>query len=129
MEDEASVLPFMDELQEAWRNRDLGAYLRLWAEDADLVNRSGQYFRGRQAIEEQWRWLFERGFPEIFSAETVIASVREIAPGVAVVHQRRFEPARSSIAVYVLLRAEGAWKVQAATISPEIETPGLRKPV
>ena len=129
MEDEASVLPFMDELQEAWRNRDLGAYLRLWAEDADLVNRSGQYFRGRPAIEEQWRWLFERGFPEIFSAETVIASVREIAPGVAIVHQRRFEPARTSIAVYVLSRAEGNWRVQAATISPEMETPGRRRPV
>ena len=100
----AEIQQFMAGLQGAWSRQDLAEYLSYWSADADVVNRAGQRFRGLAQAAAQWRRLFERGLTEIFTAETEVIGVRRIAPGVVVVHQARREPARDSLAVYVLVR-------------------------
>ncbi|XXF76948.1 nuclear transport factor 2 family protein [Myxococcaceae bacterium GXIMD 01537] len=105
-------------LERCWRQRDMTAYLAHFAEDADLVNRSGTWFRGKERIGEQLRWLAEHGRPELFSMKLVLESTRFVAPGVAILVQRRDEGARESLATYVLTRQGSTWKVQSISIAP-----------
>ena len=119
----------MAEVQDAWERRDLAGYVSHWSAEADVVNRGGQSFHGLVAAEQQWRRLFDRGFPEVFAAQTEVTGVRLISPEVAVVHQVRRESTRESIAVYVLARTAGpsgesdggsgrCWRVETLTIAP-----------
>jgi ketosteroid isomerase-like protein len=114
---------FMAEVESAWQRRDFEAYLAHFAEDADLVNRVGRWFKGKAAIRQQLRWLDERGHPEMFVAQSKVEKVRFVAPGVVSLHQRRLDGSRLvSLATYLIARAPQGWRIQTLTIAP-IEPP------
>lgn len=106
------------DLRAAWQARDSAAYLALLADDVDVVNRGGQRLAGRAAFGQQLNWLLDKGFPEIFTAEHTVESIRMISPNVAVVHELRVESSRRSVAVHVLVLREGRWVVESISIIP-----------
>src|SRR5690349_8752705 len=112
----ADVVEFMERMQEAWRAADIETYVAMFDEDADLVNRGGQWHRGRAVIAERLRELAQTGRPALFAAERRIESIRLIAPTVAVVHELWLEPDRTAHATYVLAGQGASWRVTAATV-------------
>ena len=63
-------------------------------------------------------WLMGKGLPAIFTARHTVEAVRLIGDGIAVVHERRVEPERESVAVYVVVRRDGRWRVESISIVP-----------
>jgi uncharacterized protein (TIGR02246 family) len=116
------ITDVMARLLVAWQARDVPSYLALLTDDVDVVNRGGQRLAGKEAFERQLNWLLGRGFPEIFTAEHTVESVRVPVPGVALVHELRVESRRRSRATYVLTRQDGRWLVESISIAP-IEPP------
>lgn len=108
----------MAELLAAWQARDLERYLALLSPDVDVVNRGGKWMAGRAAARDQFEWLMSKGLPEIFTARHTVEALRLLGDDTAVVHERRVEPERESIAVYVVVRREGRWLVESISIVP-----------
>ncbi|HVX45437.1 MAG TPA: SgcJ/EcaC family oxidoreductase [Mycobacteriales bacterium] len=108
------ITEFMHDLHVAWRAADVENYLAAFAEDADLVGRTGQRYSGRAEIAAQLRKLARAGRPALFAAERRIDTIRLIAPTVAVVHETWIEPDRTVHATYVLTRRE-RWLISATS--------------
>jgi uncharacterized protein (TIGR02246 family) len=73
--------------QEAWNQHDAKAYAALFAEDGDLVNVVGWWWKGRKEIESKLTDAFAFVFRE--STLTITqADVRFLAPEIAVAHMR-----------------------------------------
>lgn len=111
--DTADVAAFMERMQRAWKAADIETYVAAFDEEADLVNRGGQWHRGRAVIAARLRELSR---PALFAAQRRIESIRLIAPAVAVVHELWLEPDRTAHATYVLARREDTWRVTLATV-------------
>lgn len=114
MSDEVEIAEFLQRLHTAWRDADIDSYVAAFADDADLVGRTGQRHSGRAAIAAQLQELARSGRPALFAAERVVESVRIIAPLVAVVHELWIEPDRTVHAIYVLTRRE-RWLISVAS--------------
>ena len=115
---EVDIGAVLEELRTAWQARDAAAYLALLADNVDVVNRGGQRLAGKAAFAQQLEWLLDKGYPEIFTADHTVESIRELSPGVAVAHELRVEPNRRSVAVYVLVTRQGRWLVDSISIVP-----------
>ena len=50
--DEAEIRALIQQLGEAWNKHDVKAFLARMADDADAVNRFGQWYRGRTQLEK-----------------------------------------------------------------------------
>lgn len=73
----------------AWNEHDAGALAALFTDDADFVNVTGLWFRGRARIEEAHAYGFER----IFGASTMrVGNVKErkLSDVAAVLHARAY---------------------------------------
>jgi uncharacterized protein (TIGR02246 family) len=106
------VAEFMDGLQRAWRAADIETYIAAFDEHADMVNRAGQRYRGRETIAERLRELTR---PALFAADRRTESIRVISPTVAVVHELWLEPDRTARATYVLALCDEGWRITLAT--------------
>lgn len=115
---EADIRRTMDSLLAAWRARDPDRYLAHFAEHADVVNRGGHRLAGREQAGERFRWMMTGGLPAMFTAEHTIESIRALTPDVVLVHERRTEPERVSVAAYTLVRHGDRWLVESVSISP-----------
>ncbi|MCI0574311.1 MAG: hypothetical protein L0Y66_26570 [Myxococcaceae bacterium] len=121
MGSELSAAGFLEQVQADWAARRLDAYLSHFAENADILNRTGAWFRGRAAFRPQLEWLFTRGVegrPELFSPTTRVESARELGPGLWVLVQHREEGPRQSRATWVLSHSAGRWLVETVTVAP-----------
>jgi uncharacterized protein (TIGR02246 family) len=127
-EDEKSIHALILDMEQRWRERDLPAYLAHFSEDADLVNRAGTWLKGKAQMEKQFRWLMEKGRPEMFSMKTRVEAIRPITPGVFILIQHRDESVRQSLATYVITRREDRWFVQSISIAPVEPPPGPQTP-
>ncbi|WP_395808755.1 SgcJ/EcaC family oxidoreductase [Archangium minus] len=119
--DEAAVLELLGQLHDAWGRGDADGFAALFTEDADYVVFDGSHLKGRAAIAESHRPLFER-FMKGSRLVGESPSVRFLTPGVAVVHgkgailmarQKRPSRGRLSVQTLVAVKQEGRWRFTA----------------
>jgi len=108
--------------QQAWNQHDAKAYAALFAEDGEVVNVVGWWWRGRNEIERKLTDAFASVFRE--STLTITeATVRFLTPEIAVAHVRwtmsgaRTPPGipepREGIQTIVLQKLGGTWMIAA----------------
>ncbi|HEX5503223.1 MAG TPA: SgcJ/EcaC family oxidoreductase [Thermomicrobiales bacterium] len=117
--DEAAVRVLVQRMNDAWGDAD--AFAAVFTEDADYVVFDGTHLRGRRAIAEAHRPLFER----FLKGSRLVAeppAVRFLAPDVALVHgmgailrarQRRPSRGRLSVQTLVAVKGEDGWRLTA----------------
>jgi uncharacterized protein (TIGR02246 family) len=132
--DEEQVRRAVNSFAETWNHHDMEAFGRLFAPDADFVNVAGDWWKGRQAIEE--RHAYAHGtipadtpgdlprYWGIFKTSTLRFTqidVRFLRKDVAVVHvgmellgDARTTNPRHSTATFILTRQNGGWLIAAA---------------
>jgi uncharacterized protein (TIGR02246 family) len=117
--DEAAVRALLQRLYEAWGDAD--AYAAAFTADADYIAFDGSHFRGRRAIAEGHRPLFER-FLKGSRLVGESSSVRFLTPDVALIHgkgavvrasQRRPSRGRLSVQTLVAVRQADGWRLAA----------------
>jgi uncharacterized protein (TIGR02246 family) len=119
----------------AWNRHDAEAYAKLFAEDGDVVNVAGWWWKGRPEIERKLR----TGFAFVFAQSTLTVTdvdVRFLSPTVAVAHVRWTmvgaktppglpEP-RDGIQLQILTKQAGDWMIasfQNTNSVPEVPFP------
>jgi uncharacterized protein (TIGR02246 family) len=132
--DEQQVRQAVSAFVEAWNHHDMDAFGRLFAPDADFVNVAGDWWKGRQAIQE--RHAYAHGtipidtpgdvprYWGIFKTSVLRFTqmdVRFLRKDVAVAHvsmellgDARTSNPRRSTATFVLTRQDGGWLIAAA---------------
>lgn len=111
-------------LQDAWNNHDMKAWASYFTEDADFVNVSGSWWKGRREIEEKHAdahaSLFRESQLTIYEVDT-----RFLTPEIAVSHAvwslvgeknpdgTTAQP-RKGIFTHVLQKQNGKWLIAAA---------------
>ncbi len=119
--DEAAIRAVQDAQAEAWNRHDATAYARLFAEDGDVVNVVGWWWRGRAQIESKLKDAFAFVFHD--SRLTITeTSVRFLSPTIAVAHVRwtmtgaktppNMPPPSAGIEIQVLQKSAGRWMIQ-----------------
>jgi uncharacterized protein (TIGR02246 family) len=116
-------------LQDAWNRGDAAGYASLFTNDADFVAWNGSYGRGRQAIEDGHRRLFDG--PLSGSRMTLVdddaecappESLRFVRPDVAIMvisgvvmlaGQSATGPDHQSVQTFVLTKNVDRWRVAA----------------
>jgi hypothetical protein len=115
---ETQIRAFMSELLTTWQSRDLAGYLSHLSPEIDLVNRGGRWLRGMDAATGQLEWLMASGLETIFTAKHTVEAIRPLGGDLVLLHERRIEPERESIAVYLLAHCDDHWMVESITIAP-----------
>ena len=119
LEFETEICALLQRLNEAWGDAD--AYAAFFTEDADYVTFDGSSVKGRVAIAESHRPLFE-GFMRGSRLSSQTTAVRFLTPEVALVHgrgaviQRRQKQASRralSVQTMVVIRQDGRWLITA----------------
>jgi uncharacterized protein (TIGR02246 family) len=116
-------------LQDAWNRGDAAGYASLFADDADFVAWNGSHGRGRQAIEDGHRRLFDgplTGSRMVLvddNAESApLESLRFVRPDVAIMvisgvvtlaGQSATGPDHESVQTFVLIKDGNRWRVAA----------------
>jgi uncharacterized protein (TIGR02246 family) len=123
-----AILNLGQALQDAWNRGDAADYASLFTDDADFVAWTGSYGRGRQAIEDAHRRLFDgplAGSRMVLAggAESALpGSLRFVRPGVAIMvtlgavtlaGQSPAGPDHESVQTFVLTKNGGRWQVTA----------------
>ena len=134
-QDEAEIREVQVRQAEAWNRHDAAAYAILFAEDGDVVNVAGWWWRGRPAIESKLTAAFAFVFRESTLTITDV-DVRFLTPAVAIAHVRwtmvgaripggLAEP-RQGIELQVLKKQSGGWRItsfQNTNSVPEVPFP------
>jgi uncharacterized protein (TIGR02246 family) len=116
-------------LQDAWNRGDAAGYASLFTDDADFVAWNGTYGRGRQAIEDGHRPLFdgplagsrivlvdddaESAPPESLRFVRPDVAIMVISGEVTLASQRATGPDHESVQTFVLTKNGGRWGVAA----------------
>ncbi len=126
--DRQAILQLGRALQDAWNRGDAAGYASLFTGDADFVAWTGARGRGRQAIEDGHRQLFDgplassRMFLAGDDAATPPGSLRFVRPDVAIMvtpgvvtlaGQSATDPDHQSVQTFVLVKDGGRWQVAA----------------
>lgn len=120
--DESEIRQLQARQQDAWNRHDAQAYAALFADDGEVVNVVGWWWKGRCEIERQLTAAFAIVFRE--SRLTVgDVAVRFLARDVAIAHVRwtmegaRTPPSipepRQGIQIQVLHKRSAAWRIAA----------------
>jgi uncharacterized protein (TIGR02246 family) len=83
--DQASLERLVGEMEAAWNTADGAAFAAAFTGDADFVNVFGMHVRGRTAIAAGHQYIFTTIYKDS-KVEYHVASVRDLAPGVVLVH-------------------------------------------
>ena len=119
--DEAGVRALMQRLNDAWGEGDADAYAALFTEDADYVIFDGSLAKGRAAIAEVHRPLFE-GFMKGSRLAGQTTAIRFLAPDIALVHgkgavlrKNQQRPSRRALSVQttIVIRQGDRWLITA----------------
>ena len=124
-----AILELGQALQDAWNRGDAAGYASLFTDDADFVAWNGSYGRGRQAIEDGHRRLFDG--PLAGSRMVLVdddaqsippESLRFVRPDVAIMvisgavtpaGQSAANPDHQSMQTFVLVKNGSRWRVAA----------------
>ena len=108
--------------QQAWNQHDAKAYAALFAEDGDVVNVIGWWWKGRKEIESQLSDAFAFVFRESTLTITQV-DIRFLRPKIAVAHTRwtmsgaktppTIPEPREGIQTLVLQKLGGNWMIEA----------------
>ena len=119
-EDEAAIREVQKRQAEAWNRHDAKAYASLFAQDGDVVNVLGWWWKGRAEIERKLTDAFAYVFKESTLTVTDV-NVRFLAPDVAVAHvtwsmvgartPAGMPEPRQGIQLQVLQRQAGKWVI------------------
>ena len=94
------------------------------AENADVVNRFGQWMRGRSAIRDHLIGLHGSPFrAQLESRSSRIEQVRFLTPDIALAHELTDERTGKSVRTYVLQKRDGQWWIESADIVQKGQTP------
>ena len=125
-------------LQDAWNRGDAAGYASLFTDDADFVAWNGSYGRGRQAIEDGHRRLFDG--PLAGSRMTLVdddaesappQSLRFVRPDVAIMviagvvtlaGQSATGPGHQSVQTFVLIKNVNRWRVAAFQNTRQVQS-------
>jgi uncharacterized protein (TIGR02246 family) len=121
-QDEADIRKLQTRQQEAWNHHDAKAYASLFAEDGDVVNVVGWWWKGRAEIEQKLAAAYTYVFRESILTITEV-EVRFLTPQIAVAHVQwsmvgaktppgMAEP-RQGIQTQVLQKRDGKWLIAA----------------
>ena len=125
-----AILELGQALQDAWNRGDAVGYASLFTDDANFVAWNGTYGRGRQAIEDGHRRLFDGPLAgsrmllvEAVDAESAPpGSLRFVRPDVAIMvisgvvtlaGQSATGPDHESVQTFVLIKNGSRWRVTA----------------
>jgi uncharacterized protein (TIGR02246 family) len=119
--DEAALQALAQQLNDAWARADADGFAALFTEEADYVVFDGSHLKGRAAIAESHRALFQfmKGSRLVVTAPP---SVRFLAPDVAVLHgmgavlragQKRPSRRALSVQTFVAIKQGGPWRFTA----------------
>ncbi len=122
-----AILELGQALQDAWNRGDAAGYASFFTDDADFVPWNGSYGRGRQAIEDGHRRLFDgplAGSRMVLVGDGADAappeSLRFVRPDVAVMvipgvvtlaGQGAAGPDHASVQTFVLTKDATCWRV------------------
>ncbi len=119
--DEATIRAFPQRMIDAWNAGDGAAFAAPFSDTADFVAFEGTHLKGRHAITEFHRRLFDTDVKGT-RLEGEVKFVRFLTPDVAVVHARcgvflagreHTTPSRDSMQIFVTVRRGGEWRVEA----------------
>jgi uncharacterized protein (TIGR02246 family) len=124
-----AILELGRALQNAWNRGDAAGYASLFTDDADFVAWNGSYGRGRRAIEDGHRRLFDgplAGSRMVLvdddAASAPPGSLRFVRPDVAIMvisgvvtpaGQSATSPDHGSVQTFVLVKNSSRWRVAA----------------
>ncbi|HJZ50395.1 MAG TPA: SgcJ/EcaC family oxidoreductase [Roseiflexaceae bacterium] len=117
--DVAAVRTLLQQFYDAWGDAD--AYASVFTEDADYIAFDGTHAKGRDAIAESHRPLFER-FLKGSRLFGEAPAIRFLAPDVALIHskgavlragQQRPSPRRMSVQTVVAVKQADGWRLAA----------------
>ena len=124
-----AILELGQALQDAWNRGDAAGYASLFTDDADFVAWNGSRGRGRQAIEDGHRRLFDgplAGSRMVLvdddAASAPPGSLRFVRPDVAIMvisgvvtpaGQSATSPDHGSVQTFVLVKNSSRWRVAA----------------
>jgi uncharacterized protein (TIGR02246 family) len=119
-QDESAIRQLQARQAAAWNRHDAEAYAKLFAEDGDVVNVVGWWWKGRPEIERK----LKAGFAFVFAQSTLTITdvdVRFLNPALAIAHVRWTmtgaktppglpEP-REGIQLQILTKQAGEWMI------------------
>ncbi len=124
-----AILELGQDLQDAWNRGDAAGYASLFTDDADFVAWNGSHGRGRQAIEDAHRRLFdgplagsrmvlidddaESASPESLRFVRPDVAIMVISGVVTLAGQSATSPDHESVQTFVLIKNGDRWRVAA----------------
>jgi uncharacterized protein (TIGR02246 family) len=122
--DEKAIRALLHDLGEDWNKHELKEFSARLGENADVVNRFGQWMKGRAAILEHLVILHKSAFrAQLESRSSRIEQVRFLTPDVALAHELTDEMTGKSTRTYVLQKRDGQWWIESADIIQQGQTP------
>ena len=122
--DEKAIRALLHDLGEEWNKHDMTEFSARLGENADVVNRFGQWMKGRAAISEHLVGLHKSAFrAQLESRSSQIEQVRFLTPEVALAHEFTDEKTGKSVRTYVLQKREGKWWIESADIIQKGQMP------
>jgi uncharacterized protein (TIGR02246 family) len=122
--DEKAIRTLLLDLGQEWNKHEMKGFSAHLGENADVVNRFGQWIKGRAAILEHLIALHKMPFrAQLESRSSQIEQVRFLTPDVAVAHEITDEKTGKSVRTYVLQKRDGQWWIESADIVQKGEMP------
>jgi uncharacterized protein (TIGR02246 family) len=123
--DEKEIRALLGHLEEAWNRHDMKTFSTGFTEDVNVVNRFGQWMKGRAEVEKHLIELHAAPFRDhLVSRSSKVEQIQFLTPEVAVAHERTKEETGQSVRTYVLQKRDGKWLVQSASIVQAGTPPG-----
>jgi uncharacterized protein (TIGR02246 family) len=122
--DEKAIRALLHDLGEEWNKHEVKDFSARLGENADVVNRFGQWMKGRAAICEHLIGLHKSAFrAQLESRSSQIEQVRFLTPDVALAHELADEATGKSVRTYVLQKRNEQWWIESADIIQKRQTP------
>jgi uncharacterized protein (TIGR02246 family) len=122
--DEKTIRALLNDLGEEWNKHEMKEFTARMGENADAVNRFGQWMKGRTAIREHLIALHASPIrPMLESRSSKIEQVRFLTSDVALAHELTDERTGQSVRTYVLQKRGGQWWIESADIIQKGQTP------
>ena len=117
----ASIKQTFADFYKSYSRHDAHATAMTFAEDADFTNMFGDYFHGREAIEQKFTTLFRGALRDASRTDTV-RNIRFYAQGIALVDAdtvligtKRTDgsvgPVRKGLMIVVMTKEKGLWRI------------------
>jgi uncharacterized protein (TIGR02246 family) len=122
--DEQAIRALLHDLGEDWNKHEMKEFAARLGENADVVNRFGQWMKSRSAILEHLSALHKSSFrAQLESRSSQIEQVRFLTPDVALAHELTDEGPGKSVRTYVLQKRDSKWLIESADIIQKGQTP------